>query len=575
MPDVGQQGSGTTTLSVGRTEHDYDIYFKDGLFNAITSNPSLTNLSNADFVTLIEAAWSALNGIGGGTIFLSGQGTWTLNSQLNSQGDYVQIESNRSLILKLANGVNDIPFFIAHMYVSLIRVRLDGNKAYNTIAGVCAGIEWNGGGTNSADFGYAEGCWTQNCYGFGLSFYVSNDCTAYMCKDNDATDNGICLQGTGTTYYRNMIIGCNVSACSNVGIGLVQQQNSIVADCVVYNISHNDASQAYNSHWGIGLEGACAYCTVVGCTVDHCDVYGIDFAQDSEYDTAVGCTITNCGACLILNWHCVANGNTITAIINSGMGIVCQGGDDLACGNIIFGQAANSVEGIRIAGGNAYVSDNKVYTCVKAVNIQNDGDYAIVKDNYISSSVYGIDVASGAASCVLVDNDYASNTYNIRDLSSTTIYRSFQVPFIKEVSGSWVTTSPIGIGVDHASDTALTMGSIPDYAYQIRKIKVYGVALGTPIGAGGQMHMDFVFNAGVGNAAYTTVTFTLTSFDSLEADYVANDVVSWQITEGDVSDVLGTLVTGDSFEFKAVYRAGSNPDGASNANVRNIEIYYI
>ena len=91
------------------------------------------------------------------------------------------------------------------------------------------------------------------------------------------------------------------------------------------------------------------------------------------------------------------------------------------------------------------------------------------------------------------------------------------------------------------------------------------------------MHLDLTFNAGASNAAYNTAnkSWSLTSFDSEEADYVANDIVHWLIEDGDVGNELRNLAPGDSFEIIATYRIGADPDGATDARFRVVEIEFV
>lgn len=100
---------------------------------------------------------------------------------------------------------------------------------------------------------------------------------------------------------------------------------------------------------------------------------------------------------------------------------------------------------------------------------------------------------------------------------------------------------------------------------------------GTPIGAGGQMHLELTFNAGSPNAAYNTAgkSWNLANFDGEEADYVQFDVVTWVVEDGDVGNELLALVAGDKFELFAIYETGADPDGATNATFGSIEVEYV
>ncbi|GAI12606.1 unnamed protein product, partial [marine sediment metagenome] len=69
-------------------------------------------------------------------------------------------------------------------------------------------------------------------------------------------------------------------------------------------------------------------------------------------------------------------------------------------------------------------------------------------------------------------------------------------------------------------------------------------------------------------------TVGVVSFDGEEADYVNTDVVHWSIDATDDVDV-DNLLAGMSIECKVIYVAGDDPDGATNAVLRRVEIEYV
>jgi len=131
-----------------------------------------------------------------------------------------------------------------------------------------------------------------------------------------------------------------------------------------------------------------------------------------------------------------------------------------------------------------------------------------------------------------------------------------------------------GWSVTGADDWAVALSQLPLELQQVVRIKIWAVALGAPIDTGGQMHLDALLNAGASNLAYTTETVGVTGFDGVEADYVATDVVHWLIDAGDDADV-NDLAGGMSIECKVIYAAGADPDGATNAILRAVEIEYV
>ena len=128
--------------------------------------------------------------------------------------------------------------------------------------------------------------------------------------------------------------------------------------------------------------------------------------------------------------------------------------------------------------------------------------------------------------------------------------------------------------MDDAADFTTTLIQLPTNLSEIVRFKIWGVALGAPINAGGQMHLTINVNAGASNLAYITEPVVLADFDGNEADYVDTDVVSWSIDSGDDADI-GSMVGGMSVELEAVYNAGADPDGATNVVLRNVEVEYV
>jgi hypothetical protein len=140
-----------------------------------------------------------------------------------------------------------------------------------------------------------------------------------------------------------------------------------------------------------------------------------------------------------------------------------------------------------------------------------------------------------------------------------------------------IVSSPVGIDVDAANEGALSWGQLPEEVQQIVRIKIWAVATGGPLGAGGQMHLNITFNAGVSNATYNEAgkSWAIASFDGEVTNYIANDVVYWVIEDGDVGSELGNLAAGDSFEIFALYVAGAAPDGATDGLIRIVEVEYV
>lgn len=136
-------------------------------------------------------------------------------------------------------------------------------------------------------------------------------------------------------------------------------------------------------------------------------------------------------------------------------------------------------------------------------------------------------------------------------------------------------TPPIGRPVT-SDETVFYAGDLPPLI-EVQRIRVGGVALGGPIGGGGQMHMEFTLNAGARNVAYNTAakSWNLPNHDGEEADYVANDGVSWIIDDTDVANEILALVGDDTVELHCIFEDGADPDGASNVILRDVWVEYV
>jgi len=205
-------------------------------------------------------------------------------------------------------------------------------------------------------------------------------------------------------------------------------------------------------------------------------------------------------------------------------------------------------------------------------------DNRIYDDQLVPTQRTGIQEAGTSDNNIIKNNRFYGNIVQcVQIIGANTILdqRSFQ--FTEPIVGVTSITSPTGVDVDAATEGALAWGQLPAESQQVVRIKVWAVATGTPIGAGGQMRLAATFNAGAANAAYNTATksWTLANFDGEDADYIVDDVVHWVIEDADVGTELLNLVAGDSFEFFALYNAGADPDGATDAVFRCIEIEYV
>lgn len=327
------------------------------------------------------------------------------------------------------------------------------------------------------------------------------------------------------------------------------------------NILWDNSQNTLNSNIKVGDSGLCSYNTI---------------SNNVIYETGLG----NYGRGIVLHTNTLSNNIENNIIENTYyVGIKIQGNLNNVVGNSISITREAGSHGIEINGGDQNQIDGNLIN-----NIANSGvaltnaDYNKITNNYIDTCSHScIRIYSGSNNKVYPNILRNPSVVYITDVGTNTIYNSKIFQFTEAINGAIVTTSPTGVNVDAATEAALLWGQLPAEVQQVVRIKVWAVSEGTPIGAGGQMHLAATFNAGASNAAYNTATksWVLANFDGEEADYVANDVVSWVIVEATTGNELKNLRAGDSFEFFAQYNAGADPDGATDAVFRCIEVEYV
>ena len=208
-----------------------------------------------------------------------------------------------------------------------------------------------------------------------------------------------------------------------------------------------------------------------------------------------------------------------------------------------------------------------------------DGDDIVIRGNRFIGGIQAI-MLNGAAvtRCDLSGgNNFESCGTPLVNGGTDTILASKPFQFIKELNGDYLTTSPTGIEIDADTEGAILQGHIPVEVQQVVRIRVFAVALDGPIDAGGQMHLEFTFNSGVPNAAYNTAatSWTLANHNSEEADYIANDVITWVVEDADVGTELLALAAGNWFDLIVTHEAGADPDGATDAVFGSISLEYV
>jgi len=151
-------------------------------------------------------------------------------------------------------------------------------------------------------------------------------------------------------------------------------------------------------------------------------------------------------------------------------------------------------------------------------------DGNLVKENYFSGNVTGVFLDSGT------DTRLATKVFEFiagGDVEGTATWG--------QLFSS--TAIPKGWSISGAEDWAVALGQLPLELQQIVRIKIWGVALGAPLGGGGQMHLEIIMNAEVDDTPFTTEHVALANFDSETTDYINRDIVHWICDASDDVDI--------------------------------------
>jgi len=334
-----------------------------------------------------------------------------------------------------------------------------------------------------------------------------------------------------------------------------------LSTCLNVVVTGNNCKGAYSD--GISL-ASCLDCTVTGNNCYENEENGINLWSTSDRNTVVG---NNCwrnqyyGIRLYSSDHNTVTGNVCSYNYRHG---------------ILLRTDCNENS---IVGNNCYANDYFEVDTYDGICIEDDCDYNLVMCNTCNyNDRWGISIGIVANSCVgnwVKDNHLRDNTSGpFSDQGTDTKLATKIYQFIQGTTFISDSAAAKGWEIDDVDEWAIALGQLPLELQQVVRIKIWAVALGAPIDAGGQMHLDILINAGASNLAYTTETIGLVSFDGEETDYVATDVVHWLIDAGDDADI-NDLAGGMSVECKVIYRVGDDPDGATNATFRCVEVEYV
>lgn len=505
---------------------NYIIFKVDSTYYRRDGETGLVDDSNADASTLIQDAIDALT-VAGGKIYIK-KGIYTLATGLSIQNHATYLEGEG-----FARDIGDQPTVAGATGLSVLKAAAGftpGNQ-FITWGALAGGSVWHEGGIrgfmldgNNRIAG--DAVTVLNVHGMRI---LDNVITLFDGKGVH-TDSDIAGGISNIVTERNLVRDLNdigihydggtdinflrfnyISNVKNYGILSASTGNYIVGN----HIETVDAVAGYKSGTGIYASGNLH--SVLGNTIMACDYLGI-------YGTGIGTVINSNGV----------HGSNLNGL-GDGAGIFVEGTSQIVInGNFVYDSVPNSIYGI---------------------NLNTDASSTV---NAQGNNVIGY--TTRAIRAGFPDTIQPKKTY------------PFQ--FIKELNGTYETASPTGVLIDAATETAILQGHIPTNVNYVVRLRLFGVAKGAPINAGGQMHVELTFNAGAANVAYNTAakSWSLTNYDGEEADYVADDVVTWAIVDGDVGNELLNLAALDSFELLAIYEAGADPDGATNAVFRSLSM---
>lgn len=402
-----------------------------------------------------------------------------------------------------------------------------------------------------------------------------------ICTCQDHAYHGISLAGSfGNVSSYNTVVDNVCRGNDRDGIALYYSDNAVVVGNLLQGNTSNGISLYSSGHYitisgniclgnsnGLRLDMSSNYNAITGNVCEGGTLYGIHI--EGYYNTVTGN---------------ICEGNTLSGIRMDGRYITVVGN---GCNfNIQHGIYVHGGRGSTVIGNICFRNDLDDTGTYDGICLTSSADDTTVMCNQCTENDrYGISIETANCDRNLVKSnilrDNTAGPFSDAGTDTKLATKTFQFIAGGDAEGIAVWASFVsanasakGWSVTGADDWAVALGQLPLELQQVVRIKIWAVALGAPIGAGGQMHFDILINAGASNLAYTTETIGLVSFDGEEADYVATDVVHWLIDAGDDAD-LNDFVAGMSIECKVIYQAGDDPDGATNAVLRVMEIEYV
>lgn len=429
---------------------------------------SLGGSGYTDPALAIEAAWSWLNTEGGGELRLRGPGeTWTVATQIDSQGASVTITSDWSLLLQASATLNaNVLTITSHSNIVLDGLNIDANKSGGGVS-----ADWLAISISDSSNIHIKNCKIDNAprsvagtNGHGIFISGGSDNLIENCWMDGHEWDGILIKEN----TNSKVLNCFISNSGNANIDVYADEGDNSNRVVVENCVSSGAG-----NWGIEIYRGGLDCHIINCIglqddkgfaigVDtlnpnyRCSIRGCDVIQpvsdvcfhiqdDSMYNKIQDCLAYDSPQ---EGFRSTGDSNSITdciAIDTLFYGIQLDGNDNLVDGCYLYdtGYGGNYYYGIRMQGNNNKVSDCYILSTKSCTNstggIQMDGDKGKVSDcwieGYTSTDKNGNGIIVEGAGCKVSDC------------------------YIIDIDGNW---SGDGIYVDNGDDTKIDNCTLDD-----------------------------------------------------------------------------------------------------------------
>ena len=538
--------------------------------------------------TVLNAAGAYINTLGGGTHHICAFTTYyDLTAVILVYDDMVLEGSGWNTILRIANAANVYAIrnadWVAGNTNFIIRdLQIDGNGANQTLSSTI-GIDIR----YSSHFKVST-CYVHHTYYDGMGcWFASHDAVFENNVIHDTyNQSGIYIEcevaATASTY--NIIVQGNIVYNSDFnGIRIDGQSGfEILRVTVVGNICFSNGDPTgcgiYVSHtFGGTLSGNICYNNIL---------HGI-LVQETSKDVALTGNVCGYNTRNGIWIGTSSIGITVAANVcyyNSQNGIYLATSNNIIVGNVCrHNGVVGTYYGIWLENASRNIISLNQCLDDEATTTQNGGmallgtssDNVITQNWLYNNGGYGINIA--AATClanVVKDNRYSGNTSGLlNDGGTGTILAVVHLSFVDGTESITADGAPKGWRIDAATEFAVAYGVMPPECQRSVRMKVWAVGLAAP-GAGNEMLLNFVANAGQPDEAYSAEAISVAGKANNETAFAINDVVSWTITSADDADV-DDLLAGDCIEVKVIYNAAVAPDIATNALLRCVEIQYV